>query len=60
MVQDEPDGWYRDPLRWRHRLRDGAIVLVEVTSRPMTFNGRSAMLVAIRHLDPVTLTTPRE
>jgi len=60
MVQNEPEGWYRDPLRWRHRLRDGAIVLVEVNSRPMTFNGRSAMLVAIRHLDPITLTTPRE
>jgi len=59
-VAEAPEGWYRDPLRWRHRLRDGAIVLVEVNSRPMTFNGRSAMLVAIRHLDPITLTTPRE
>jgi hypothetical protein len=34
------------------------VIPVETTSHPMRFNGRDAVLVAIRHLDPVTLTTP--
>jgi PAS domain S-box-containing protein len=59
MVQNRPDGWYRT-RQWRHRLRDGSIIPVEVTSHPMTFNGREAILVAIRHLDPLTLATPRD
>lgn len=59
VVRNRPPGWYRT-RQWRHRLRDGSIVPVEVTSHPMTFNGREAILVAIRPLDPLTLATPRE
>jgi len=58
MVRNRPDGWYRT-RQWRHRLQDGSVVPVEVTSHPMTFNGRAAILVAIRHLDPLSLKTPQ-
>ena len=58
VVRNRPPGWYRT-RQWRHRLQDGSVVPVEVTSHPMQFNGRDAVLVAIRHLDPVTLVTPR-
>jgi PAS domain S-box-containing protein len=30
---------------WRHRRKDGAIVQVEIRSRPLVFNGREARLV---------------
>lgn len=59
FVRNRPPGWYRT-RQWRHRMRDESIVPVEVTSHPMTFNGRDAILVAIRLLDPLTLSTPRE
>jgi PAS domain S-box-containing protein len=59
VARNRPDGWFRT-RQWRHKFRDGEIVPVEVTSHPMMFNGRDAVLVAIRHLDPLTLTTPRE
>lgn len=35
---------------WRHRLRDGPMIQVEVTSHPMTFAGREAMLVSARDI----------
>ena len=59
VVKNRPEGWFRT-RQWRHRLQDGSVVPVETTSHPMKFNGRDAVLVAIRHLDPVTLVTPRE
>ena len=58
VVRTRPDGWFRT-RQWRHRLADGTVLPVETTSHPMKFNGRDAVLVAIRHLDPVTLVTPR-
>lgn len=58
LVRNRPVGWFRT-RQWRHRLRDGSVVPVDVTSHPMKFNGRDAVLVAIRHLDPLTLVTPR-
>jgi PAS domain S-box-containing protein len=51
LVRNRPEGWYRT-RQWRHRFRDGTIVPVEVTSHPMTFDRREAILVAIRQLDP--------
>jgi hypothetical protein len=30
---------------WRHRKRDGAIILVEITAHPMQYEGRNACLV---------------
>jgi diguanylate cyclase (GGDEF)-like protein/PAS domain S-box-containing protein len=33
---------------WRHRLKDGRIITVEVTSHRLTFAGRDAALVAIQ------------
>ncbi|HKP29558.1 MAG TPA: PAS domain-containing protein [Gemmatimonadales bacterium] len=58
VVRSRPEGWFRT-RQWRHRLSDGSVVPVETTSHPMQFNGRDAVLVAIRQLDPVTLSTPR-
>ena len=57
VVRSRPRGWYRT-RQWRHRLQDGSVIPVETTSHPMRFNGRDAVLVAIRHLDPLTLATP--
>jgi PAS domain S-box-containing protein len=58
VVRTRPEGWFRT-RQWRHRLSDGSVLPVETTSHPMQFNGRDAVLVAIRLLDPVTLVTPR-
>ena len=33
---------------WRHRLRDGHIIRVEIGSHPLTFQGRAARLVVAR------------
>jgi PAS domain S-box-containing protein len=59
LARSRPEGWFRT-RQWRHRLSDGSVVPVETTSHPMAFNKREAVLVAIRHLDPLTLMTPRE
>ncbi len=45
-LAERPPGWYRTN-RWRHRLKDGSIVSVEVAAHPTRFDGREAVLVAI-------------
>lgn len=57
VVRNRPEGWFRT-RQWRHRLRDGSMVPVEVVSHAMRFNDRDAVLVVIRLLDPVTQATP--
>lgn len=44
MVARLPAG-YVETGAWRHRKRDGTLIEVEVTSRPLTFRGRPARMV---------------
>jgi PAS domain S-box-containing protein len=44
---DRDDVWYRAG-RWRHRLKSGRVIDVEITSHPLTFNGRRAALVMVQ------------
>jgi PAS domain S-box-containing protein len=43
-VRDTPAGVYNSGV-WRHRLRDGTLINVEITSHELTFMGRRARLV---------------
>ena len=45
-LAERPPGWYRTN-RWRHRLKDGSLVSVEVAAHPTRFDGREAVLVAV-------------
>jgi two-component system, cell cycle sensor histidine kinase and response regulator CckA len=44
QIADE-SGAYRHAGVWRHRKRDGSILLVEISSYPLLFDGRNAQLV---------------
>ena len=39
-----------DQEHWRHRSRDGHVFNVEITSRPITFNGAEAEIVLAREI----------
>jgi PAS domain S-box-containing protein len=43
-VRDTPPGVYNSGV-WRHRLRDGSLINVEITSHELTFMGRRGRLV---------------
>jgi two-component system cell cycle sensor histidine kinase/response regulator CckA len=47
FIEDVPHS--REGLRnagvWRHRRRDGSVILVEISSQPLWFDGRSACLI---------------
>ncbi len=53
MVRDHPPG-FRDAGRWRHRLKSGALIDVEIQSAPMDINGRKGMLVIARDVTEQT------
>jgi PAS domain S-box-containing protein len=40
------DGGIHSSGRWRHRRKDGSVILVEVTWHPLSWNGRPAEIVA--------------
>lgn len=45
-VTSAPDG-YEDAGVWRHRLKDGRVIRVRVTSHTIEFDGRAAKLVSV-------------
>jgi len=44
-IRESPDGT-RMTSEWRHRLKDGTLIDVEIASQPLEFEGRNARLVA--------------
>jgi PAS domain S-box-containing protein len=56
-LQERPPGWYRTDL-WRHRLKDGTIVSVDIAAHASRFNGRDAVLVAVYTPDQLTSIIP--
>ncbi|HLP16414.1 MAG TPA: PAS domain S-box protein, partial [Bacteroidota bacterium] len=46
----------RLPGDWRHKRKNGTLINVEVSSYPLTYNGRSARLVEIRDVTEQTHT----
>ncbi|HWA50154.1 MAG TPA: PAS domain S-box protein, partial [Dongiaceae bacterium] len=61
MVRDHPPG-FRDAGLWRHRLKSGALIDVEIQSVAMALNGKAGMLVIARDVTEQVqaLTTLRE
>ena len=55
MVRDHPPG-FRDAGHWRHRLKSGALIDVEIQSAPMNVDDRPGMLVIARDVTEQTRT----
>lgn len=55
MMRDHPSG-FRDAGRWRHLLKSGALIDVEIQSARMDFDGRPGMLVIARDVTELTRT----
>ena len=50
-VERRVHGGTQSRSRWRHRIKDGTLIDVEVNGSPVTFQGRSAGLVLVREPD---------
>lgn len=48
-LADEPEG-LKDAGEWRHRLRDGRLIDVRITTHPLRFRGRRARLATVEDI----------